>query len=245
MFSQSLIHDEDFNTMSESAQNIFFRMLLVSDDCGIVPATDFTLKTMLAKDIKHIPEIEKAGLIAKFEFDGRPFYAFKRESFEYHQSYLIKNRTKSEYLKINIDNYLELYETLREKFVNYKSFLPSSFVSHKEIKDKRKEIKEYLLFADSEFFEKENFKKEVPDWSPEMVDYYHQAVLDWSNGVTSKNGKKQKRENWMLTVKSWERKDKRESTGFYFCGHKSKSETKAERDDKMQRDYLRDKGLIK
>jgi hypothetical protein len=65
-------------------------------------------------------------------------------------------------------------------------------------------------FPDSPFFKKEIFKKELPDWSNQMLSYYYQAACDYSEA----NGGKYL--NWIVAVKNWERKDRRESKGFYY-----------------------------
>ncbi len=115
MISDELIYDEDFNRLSLEAQNLFVRMLSKADDCGIVPANDYTL-TVLAnppqnvrKNIqKYVSEIVAAGMGVTFEHAGKVFFAFKRESFDRIQSYVLKNRTKSEYLNLGMDEALLL-----------------------------------------------------------------------------------------------------------------------------------------
>ena len=116
MISQTIIYDEKFNFLSLEAQNIFIRILAISDDCGVVPAHSYTLKTLTnppeklkSKFDAIISEILEATLLIKFSHSSKDYYCFKKESFEDYQAYLIKNRTKSEYLKISKDEFLELY----------------------------------------------------------------------------------------------------------------------------------------
>lgn len=141
MLSQSIISDEHFNAMSEHGQNLFMRLLLISDDCGIVPGNEFTLKTLTASNLIGLHEIIETGLILPLEHDGKQFYAFKRESFENHQSYLIKNRTKSEYLKVDMNEYGEIYKTL-QNFTKDSGGIARYPNKRLKIKDKREEIKE-------------------------------------------------------------------------------------------------------
>lgn len=121
MISQELIHDEEVNSLSLEAQYLFTRLIVISDDCGVVPAAEYTLKSLVnpSDRIKNkfsqvMEEIIKANLLIPFELGGKKFYCFKRKAFEDYQAYLIKNRTRSEYLKIKVDEFLELYKSLRE-----------------------------------------------------------------------------------------------------------------------------------
>lgn len=112
MISQELIYDESFNSLSIEAQLFFLRMLAVSDDCGVVPASEYTLLALtnppekirkgLAGYIKEIVDNE-LGTIASYQ--GRKYFLFKRDSFDRYQSYIINKRVNSEYLKMTSNEF--------------------------------------------------------------------------------------------------------------------------------------------
>lgn len=107
MISAELISDEDFNSLSIEGQLLFIRMLSVSDDCGVVPASDYTLKCLtnppekIKNSIeKYVQEIVSSGLGRIVLYNGKQYFLFKKQSFERIQSYIINKRISSEYLKI-------------------------------------------------------------------------------------------------------------------------------------------------
>ena len=120
MISQDLIADEQFNRLSTESQNMFIRMLSISDDCGVVPANTYRLSVLtntggITKKIPAIiQEIVEQGLGCVFDHNGEPFFAFKRRSFEEYQSYILKKATKSEYLRIPREEFLELSKNFQE-----------------------------------------------------------------------------------------------------------------------------------
>lgn len=139
MISQNLLLDESFNSLSVSAQNIFVRMLVVSDDYGVVPASEYVLRKLInipesVKLMEYIQEIVDQGLGKRFRYDGKPFFIYKRDRFDEYQSYLIKNRRKSEYLRLTSQQIQE-FSGGSGKFLE----LPgtSRALSHKEKKDIR------------------------------------------------------------------------------------------------------------
>lgn len=156
MLSQTILYDEEFNSLSIQAQNIFYRMLTITDDCGIIPANPFTLKSMLnlPNEINgdfetYVKELINKGLIIYVDYNDKQFYFFKKESFEEYQSYLIRNRTKSEYLKISVEEYEELYNQKIKK---------ENKIIIKEKSLKVKNNKENFLNVLLEIF-KEKYKK--------------------------------------------------------------------------------------
>ena len=117
MISQEIIYDEEFNLLSVDAQNIFVRMLAVSDDFGVVPANLYTLKTIINPPQKLInklaellTEISEQNLGILFKYNEKEWFMFKPSSFENINSYVLAKRTKSEYLKLTKE------EILSEKF---------------------------------------------------------------------------------------------------------------------------------
>lgn len=104
MISQQLIFDKEFNSLSEETQNVFVRMLAISDDFGIVTADDYSLAIQInkteevtAKAVKEIT-IKKLGVI--FYFNSKPYFMFKAKPFDEFQNFIVGKRTKSECLKL-------------------------------------------------------------------------------------------------------------------------------------------------
>ena len=108
MVSDELVYDKNFNSLTIEAQNIFVRMLAKSDDFGVIPAGTYELDKLINTPPRLrrklgalVREIVAAGVGIVFEHDGKWWFAFKRESFDRIQSYVIKNRTKSDYLRLS------------------------------------------------------------------------------------------------------------------------------------------------
>lgn len=61
-----------------------------------------------------------------------------------------------------------------------------------------------IFFRDSEYFDKDKFKKAMPsDWNKEKLSYYYESALAWSNEGNKKI-------DWEATIKNWARKDEKE-----------------------------------
>lgn len=121
MISQNLISDERFNALTIGAQNIFTRMLVVSDDCGVVPADPYRLGVLInpPKELADrmgaiLAEILERKLGHLYKQNGNVFFIFKPESFKYYQSYILNKATKSEYLRIARKEFLKLSKNLWE-----------------------------------------------------------------------------------------------------------------------------------
>jgi hypothetical protein len=148
MISQEMIYDAAFNALSIEAQLLFVRMLAVADDCGVVPADPYELTTLTNPSPKmrkglmgYVKEIKGAGLMTAFEYSGKPFVMFKRESFDTHQSYLLNKRTRSEYLKMSYDDFVALSKNFQELPRDSKGIIPlKQKVESREQKVEEKEI---------------------------------------------------------------------------------------------------------
>lgn len=146
MLSQEIIYDEDFNKLSIEAQNLFIRMLTISDDYGIIPANEYTLRSLtnpmnkIASNImKYVAEIVNAKLGIVFVYEERKYFMFKRESFDRFNSYVISKRTKSEYLRL--DKKIMESEKFLEILRNSSEDVSTSIIS-KKYKVESIEIKE-------------------------------------------------------------------------------------------------------
>jgi len=121
MISEDMISDERFNRVSLEAQNVFLRMLAVSDDCGVVPAGSYRLNVLvntppkLQGRIREIlEEIVSAGLGFIFRHREEEFFAFKPESFQAYQSYILNKATKSEYLRMSKAEFVDASKNFLE-----------------------------------------------------------------------------------------------------------------------------------
>lgn len=206
MISQTIIYDENFNLLSIEAQNIFIRMLSVSDDFGIVPANEYTLRTLINpppkitnKIIPLMQEIIEREMGILFNYNGKAWFMFKPSSFEEINSYVLNKRTKSEYLKLTKEEILS--ENFQELLRNSTEPLPTSIESIK-IKDisnkikeesKKKEFAEYVLMTDEEH------EKLLTEHGQELTDKFIETL----NNYKGSTGKKYKSDylailNWVI-----------------------------------------------
>ena len=146
--SENLLYDPSFNALSIEAQNLFIRMLTRTDDFGILPADQwgmFNLKPSTLENIQSlVNEMEDVNLLEFFIYEEKPFFAFKRDRFDDYQSYLIKNRTRSEYLRLD--------KHAMEKGIpgNSGKFRQDGTVTHRKNKVGREERKEGEAVVTSE-----------------------------------------------------------------------------------------------
>jgi hypothetical protein len=105
MLSENILYDPSYNSLSIEAQALFVRMLIKTDDYGVLPGDQFSMLNLPRHTERQLEsllaEIEDAGLIKGFLYEEKPFFAFKRDRFDDYQSYLIAKRTKSEYLRLD------------------------------------------------------------------------------------------------------------------------------------------------
>lgn len=125
MISQDMISDEHFNALSLEAQNVFLRMLSVSDDCGVVPASAYRLNVLIntpkkleGKIGRLVDEIVSHNLGHRFEYCGAEYFAFKQKSFAEYQSYILNKATKSEYLRIPKEDFERVSSSFQEVLGN-------------------------------------------------------------------------------------------------------------------------------
>lgn len=207
MVTQDINFDEDFNSISLEAQLLFIRCLTIADDCGVFPANDFTLQGLMncPEKLKKIfgkcfGELTNSKLLIKFNHAGKQFFCFKKESWEENQKYLIKNRTRSEYLKIELQQFLSLYSKLQEIPVNVSDNDSYPIISKEikiEIKDKE-EDKEKIDFKKIppilEDVKSRIKERELKIDAQYFIDYY--AARDWTIS-------KSKIKNWDSCLSTW------------------------------------------
>ncbi len=148
MISEKFNYDEEINLLSIEAQLIFVKMLAAADDYGVLPGNIYTLDKIINTPEKlkkklqeYINEIVEARLGRLFNYNDKSFFIFKEKSFDEIQSYLIKNRTKSEFLGLKkeiMEDYRKFQEITGNSFRIEKS--ESYPIERYKIKDKSKEI---------------------------------------------------------------------------------------------------------
>lgn len=202
MISQDLTIDEHFNMLSMEAQNLFIRMIAVSDDCGVVPCSEYTLNCLtnppegMKKNILlYVEEIVKLGLGKLVTYNEKPFFIFKRESFDRYQNYIVNKRVKSEYLRISADEFDSIdFSSFESKCEQMRAVTIESIEYKdisKKIKDKRVKVIECSDFdfeiADK-FIERAiaNFKSVKPDRDI----FAHSVRLLRSDGLTEETIRK-------------------------------------------------------
>ena len=74
------------------------------------------------------------------------------------------------------------------------------------------------FFKNSEWYDFEKFAMHMGaehGWDMGRCTYYYNAMLEWSEGETSKDGRKKKKIDWVKVALVWDRKDKREARGYW------------------------------
>lgn len=231
MLSQNIIYDEDFNSLSIEAQWLFVRMLMITDDCGVIPASEYSLKSMCnlpnkiySKLQDFLYELINAKLIQGFVYENKKYFCFKKDTFDDYQAFIIKNRTRSEYLKMDKDSYLEFYNSLQEITINYSNFFDneSYHIYSKEYKVKSKELKE-----------KSKEQKEIPPKIENVIKHFEEKGSSKDNAnrffnYYESNGwkvGKNKMVNWHSAVANWLKNnyykpEKQTQTDYSNVGHK-------------------------
>jgi hypothetical protein len=112
LISAQLTSDEEFNSLSLEAQNLFVRMLAVADDCGVVPADTYPLTVMTNPPASYrseigqtIREVVEKRLGTLIDHEGKKYFVFKRHAFDTHQSFILNKRTRSEYLRMDVEEF--------------------------------------------------------------------------------------------------------------------------------------------
>lgn len=155
MIAQNLNIDEEFNKLSIEAQNIFIRMLAVSDDFGIVPANLYTLTKLInppkmKKSLMNcLNDIVFNKLGKLFKYQDKEWFMFKRDSFDRINSYIITKRTKSEYLNLTKD-FIDS-EKFLEIIGNYSDVGTTSIISNKQqVVSNKQETMDSLIDKDKD-----------------------------------------------------------------------------------------------
>lgn len=166
MITQTINIDEDFNSLSDQAQLLFLKFISITDDCGVIPGNPFTLKSLISLSPKmnekfsgYLQEITVNKLLFPIIHNDKYFFCFKKESFEENQKYLIKNRTKSEYMKISIEQFDNIYSNLQEFTVIYKDSV-SYHIERIKIKNKDRDK-----------------EAEIPKNNLELVSTLHTSII--------------------------------------------------------------------
>ena len=213
MISEELIYDERFNKLSLESQSLFMRMLAKADDCGVIPADEYALITLtnpapkirknISKCLCEIVEMEMGNV---FWHAGKNFFAFKRDSFDRIQSYVINKRVKSEYLNMDAETAISL---ISEKFLevlgNSSENGSSPIVSNKhkekekeEDKAERKESTPENLEAVTALFRERGYN---PKEAEKFWNYYESN--GWRVGKNPMKDWKAAAANWAKNSREW------------------------------------------
>jgi hypothetical protein len=199
-----------------AGQNLFIRILAVSDDYGVVPANLYILGKLTnpPKKIdleKSLAEIIGAGLGFRFPYEGVDFFMFKRDRFDDYQSYLVAKRTRSEYLRLTSEEMKseKFQEVLRTYSKNSKSVSASIESTKHEVQSIKH--KEGDPASDSQ-----------PSSVREVFDYMSSLRSDLTKQILSQEaaaffdhhetrnwipkGATRKMVNWHAAVRTWFRK---------------------------------------
>ena len=125
--SQNGVFDKRINKLSLEAEAVFYRMLSICDDFGIVPADVDELGARINLSGRRgdrletwVNDIVNAGLGLIFEYSGSRYFIFKARAFDKYQSHVSGKRTQSEFLGLKATTREELcsYEEVRN-FVDF------------------------------------------------------------------------------------------------------------------------------
>lgn len=152
------------------------------------------------KEIMSILKVKDMDILSKFKEDERGLF--------YNERLDIESNKRKKYVKSRQNNLLghsHMDAHMENENVN------------EDINTNEDEKKKKHLFSESEFFEFEKFAAEMglKGWPVDKSTYYHQAMLDWSDGITSAKKNPQKAIDWIRTALAWERRDKQEGKGYY------------------------------
>lgn len=134
--------DEAFNErLSLLGEHLFFRVLSVADDFGIVPLDHYkfsklvTLREEVQGKVKELlSEIESCGLGKRFEYDGKPYWMFNPKSFDKWQAFVLNRRARSEYLNLKVDDCNGLRVDL------FPAFIPTDKITDAAARQPKKKV---------------------------------------------------------------------------------------------------------
>ncbi len=110
LVTDEIIFKKEFNALSIEAQAAWTRILVKTDDCGVVPADPDELRplTNMPPKInveKVLAEYQKSQLGILITWKGKPYFVFNPATFDRSQSFILGKRTKSEYLRMSRDEF--------------------------------------------------------------------------------------------------------------------------------------------
>jgi len=103
LLSKNIILSRKLNSISEGAENLYYRLLVMSDDFGcyhadpaIIKGTAYTLKNISLSSIeKRLIELDEINLINMYKVNGESYIQIKK--FEEYQRFRSDIKRKSEY----------------------------------------------------------------------------------------------------------------------------------------------------
>jgi len=211
MLSEDILTDEEFNGLTLEAQNLFLRMLAKADDCGVVPANDYTLTALINPPVRvrknlraFLVEIVDHNLGRLIEYQGKEFFTFKPESFIERQGHILNKRTRSEYLKISADEYdsgkfpeVPRNSTLNDESVSSVVDSRKQRVESREYKAESRKRDEFVAPTVDEvvaYFQSKGFPEST---ARRAFEYYNDAEWVDSHGHKVRNWKQKMLAVWM------------------------------------------------
>lgn len=109
-FEEPILWDPNIRDLSPEAFMLFFRMIMIADDFGIVPADAELLRKLtwwpdrlLRKFSGISQELPEKNFLGLLYHNGNRYYVIKPESWDRTQAYNIRKRTQSKYLKLKAE----------------------------------------------------------------------------------------------------------------------------------------------
>lgn len=143
--TSDIVWQKSFNRLSVEAMALFPKLLSCTDDFGVLPGETEELERLISppKAIKdfaaRIEEYVVLGILHRHNFKGNVFLLFEPDSFDRHQSYFIKKRTKSDYMKLSK---AEFQKWASKLFQEIPEGLPKSEIESIESKKQQAESRE-------------------------------------------------------------------------------------------------------
>lgn len=113
--SNEITTDKWFNRLSIESQALWPRLLACSDDFGVLPGDPEELMPLINCPVKLRKDFEKyiaelcENLMWRLTYEGETYIIFKPAAFQRHQSFINNKRTKSEYLKLQKEDVLQIF----------------------------------------------------------------------------------------------------------------------------------------
>jgi hypothetical protein len=127
--TSDIVWQSSFNSLSIEAMALFPKLLSCSDDFGVLPSDLSELRRLISPPDAiadfgaRVEEYVQTRILHRVPYKSKFFLVFEPSSFEKHQSYFIKKRTKSDFLGASKSEF-EIH--IRPLFQTFLEELPES-----------------------------------------------------------------------------------------------------------------------